>query len=152
MKKVKGKIILIDEEAYEKDFLQRALKEKNWDITIEYFNNAVDAIEHLKMNADEIFLIISDTEMSKMSGMDLKKTIDEDQYLSQKAFPFIFVTHHISGEEILEAYRVHTQGFFQKPMTPGEQAKLFEIIIQYWIACIHPMKDDLPDNPNLDPG
>jgi DNA-binding NarL/FixJ family response regulator len=101
------------------------------------------------MNADEIFLIISDMGMPKKSGMDLKKIIDEDPYLSQKSIPFIFITHVISREKIIEAYKLHAQGYFQKPMTPNEQEKLFETIIQYWITCLHPMKDDLPENPNL---
>jgi DNA-binding NtrC family response regulator len=149
MKNVKGKIILIDDEAYEADFLERALKEKNWDITIEYFHNVDDAIEHLKMNPDEIFLIISDLEMPRKSGLDLKKIIDNDAYLSQKSIPFIFVSNVISREKVIEAYKLHAQGYFQKPMTPGEQAKMFEIIIRYWNACLHPTKEDLPKNPNL---
>jgi DNA-binding NtrC family response regulator len=149
MKKVKGKIILIDDEAYEVDFLRNALKQKGWDIKIEYFNNADDALEHLKMNPDEIFLIISDMDMPKKSGMDLKKIIDADKYLSQKSIPFIFMTHTIVREKVIEAYQLRTQGYFEKPMTPDGQEKLFEKIIQYWLACIHPMKDDLPANPNL---
>lgn len=149
MKKVTGKIMLIDDEAYEEDFLERALKEKSWDIKIEYFSNVDEALEHLKMDPDEIFLIISDIKMAKKSGMDLKRIIDEDPYLSQKSIPFIFVSNSISRKNVIEAYELHVQGYFQKPMSPDEQAKLFEIIIQYWIICIHPMREDLPSNPNL---
>lgn len=150
MKQVKGKILLIDQEAYEKDFLQRALIVKDWNIKIEYFNNVDDALEHLRMNADEVFLIISEIEMYGKSGMEFKKILDEDDYLSQKSIPFIFVSHSISKEKVIKAYKYHVQGFFEKPMTPDGQSEMFETIVQYWIKCIHPNKDDLPENPNLD--
>jgi hypothetical protein len=50
---------------------------------------------------------------------------------------------------VIDAYQHRVQGFFQKPNSPSEQAVMFEIIVQYWITCIHPNKDDLPINPNL---
>jgi DNA-binding NtrC family response regulator len=149
MKKVKGKIILIDDQDYEQRFLERALREKNWDITVKYLNCANDALEYLKMNADEIFLIISDWEMPKKSGIELKKTIDDDEYLCQRAIPFIFVCNSVSREKVVEAYKLHAQGYFQKPMMPEEQAKMYEIIIKYWNACLCPTKADLPENPNI---
>lgn len=149
MKNVKGKIILIDDHGYEVDFLEHALQENNWDIKIEYFKNADDALEHLRMNPDEIFLVISDIEMPGKTGMDLKQIIDHDAYLSQKSIPFVFISHDVSRKKVLEAYKLHAQGYFQKPMMPADQAKMFEVIIQYWIMCIHPTRSDLPKNPNL---
>lgn len=149
MKKVKGKIILVDDESYEEDFLERALVKNDWDIAIEYFNNVDDAVGHLRINADEVFLIISDIQMPIKTGLDFKRILDQDEYLSQKSIPFIFLSHSLSRETVIEAYKYHVQGFFEKPMTPGEQAILFESIIKYWINCIHPNKADLPVNPNL---
>jgi DNA-binding NtrC family response regulator len=150
MKKVKGKIILVDDEPYEEDFLEKALSKKNWNIEIEYIGNVDEALEHLKMNADEVFLIISDIAMPKKSGLDFKKILNEDEYLSQKSIPFIFMSNVISRDIVVEAYKYNVQGYFQKPMTPAEQAEMLEIIVQYWITCIHPNKNDLPENPNLE--
>ena len=144
MKQVKGKIILIDDEKYEKDLLVNALRQRNWDIKVEYFDNAEDALEHLRRNADEIFLIISDMDMPKTDGMSLKKIIDMDDYLRQKAIPFVFTSNVIDRKKVIEAYKCRVQGYFQKPLTPEGQADMLEIIIQYWIACVHPTKDDLP--------
>lgn len=150
MKNVRGKIILVDDEAYEETFLERALRVKDWNIKIDYFNNVDQALEHLRMNADEVFLIISDIDMPGKNGMDFKKILEDDEYLSLKSIPFIFFCHALSRERVIQAYRYHVQGFFQKPMTPEGQAEMFENIVQYWIKCIHPNKDDLPENPNLE--
>lgn len=149
MKKVNGKIILVDDQAYEKLFLKDALYEKKWDIEVEYFNNAKDALEHLKENADEIFLIISDMNMPGMNGMDFKKTIDRDKFLRQKSIPFIFASSEPDREKMLEAYQYRVQGYFRKPDTVGVQAEMLEKIIQYWISCIHPEKEDITADRNL---
>ena len=146
MKRVKGKIILIDDEKYEKDLLANALRQRNWDIKVEYFNNAGDALEHLRKNAEEIFLIISDMDMPKIDGMSFKEIIDNDNYLRQKTIPFIFATNAVDRKKVIEAYKYRVQGFFQKPLTPEGQADMLEIIIRYWITCIHPTKDDLPES------
>jgi CheY-like chemotaxis protein len=110
---------------------------------VDYFPNAKDALDHLKKNAEEIFLIISDMNMPKMNGMEFKKAIDRDNYLRQKSIPFIFASSAPNRTEVLEAYQYRVQGFFKKPDTAEEQAKMLEKIIQYWISCIHPTKDDI---------
>lgn len=143
MKRVRGKIILVDDQKYEKDLLNNALEEKEWDIKVDYFENARDALDHLQENADEIFLIISDMNMPGMNGMEFKKAIDRDWYLRQKSIPFIFASSEPVREDILEAYQYRVQGFFKKPESIDGQAAMIETIIQYWIACIHPDKDDI---------
>lgn len=143
MKKVKGKIVLVDDQKYEKELLNNALEDNGWGIKVEYFNNARDALEHLQKNVDEIFLIISDMNMPGMNGMEFKKAIDKDDYLRQKSIPFIFASSEPARKDVLEAYQYRVQGFFKKPYTVEEQSAMLETIIQYWIACIHPRKDDI---------
>ena len=144
MKKVTGKIILVDDEKYEKKFLEAALSSNDWDIKVEYFNNVESALKHLEENRDEIFLIISDMDMPRINGIEFKKIIDRDEYLRQKSIPFIFASNAVDRKMVIEAYRYHVQGFFRKPMEPEEQAVMLEKIIQYWVDCIHPGKEDLP--------
>jgi DNA-binding NtrC family response regulator len=143
MKQVKGKIILVDDEKYEKDFLEHSLRENNWDIEVEYFSNVEEALTHLKENADEIFLIISDMDMPKINGIEFKKIIDNDDYLKQKTIPFIFASNAIDRNSVIDAFKYNAQGYFQKPMNPKDQAELLEKIVQYWIVCLHPSKVDI---------
>lgn len=140
MKEVKGKIILIDDGKFEKTFLQESLTDKDWAIEVEYFSKAKQALEHLKENADDIFLIISDMNMPEMNGMEFKETIDKDPFLRQKSIPFIFVSSYITKEQVKEAYEYRVQGYFKKPETIEKQAEMLEKIIQYWQSCIHPNK------------
>lgn len=141
MIKLKGKIVLVDDDSYEKELLESALKERGWDSKVEYFDNAKDALEHLKRNRDEIFIVISDMNMPMMNGMDFKKAIDGDLQLREKSIPFIFATSSSDRTEITQAFDYRVQGYFQKPNTTEEQADMLDIIIKYWIISSHPNKD-----------
>src|SRR5687768_10006169 len=141
MIKLKGKIVLVDDDNYERELLEAALQKRGWDARVEYFDNADDALDHLKQNSDEIFLIISDMNMPKMNGMDFKKAIDNDLLLRGKSIPFIFATSTSVRSEITEAFDYRVQGYFRKPDTIEEQADMLDIIIKYWIVSSHPNKD-----------
>lgn len=140
MKEVRGKIILVDDGKFEKSFLDESLNDSNWAIKVEYFSNVKDALEHLRGNADDIFLIISDMNMPEMSGLDFKKVIDNDKFLKLKSIPFIFATTLVTKKQVDEAYKCNVQGYFKKPDTIEEQAEMIEKIVQYWKLCIHPNK------------
>ena len=141
MIKLKGKIVLVDDDNYERDLLESALKKRGWNARVEYFDNAEDALDHLKQNGEEIFLIISDMNMPKINGMDFKKAIDSDSKLREKSIPFIFATSTAVRSEITEAFAYRVQGYFRKPSTREEQADMLDIIIKYWIVSSHPNKD-----------
>lgn len=141
MIELKGKIILVDDDCYERDLLESALQKRGWDARVEYFDNAEDALGHLRKNSDEIFLIISDMNMPKMNGMDFKKAIDTDLQLREKSIPFIFATSTSVRSEITQAFDYRVQGYFKKPLTTEEQADMLDIIIKYWIVSSHPNKD-----------
>lgn len=139
MEKVFGKIILVDDHIYEKQLLESALKEKNWDLKVDHYLNAEDALEHLKTyKQEEIFLIISDLEMPGMNGLDFKKAIDNDKVLRAKAIPFIFASSISTKEQVAEAFNYRIQGYFKKPMNIEEQADMLDIIIKYWVIGRHP--------------
>ncbi|MES2139723.1 MAG: response regulator [Bacteroidota bacterium] len=133
-----GKIILVDDEKYEKELLELALREKHWNVKVEYFNNGIDALAHMKSTEDKLFLVISDMNMPKMSGMELKKAIDKDKTLREKSMPFIFVSGGSSEEQVSEAYDYRVQGYFEKPNSVAEQAAVLDLIIKYWIVSKHP--------------
>jgi DNA-binding NtrC family response regulator len=137
---VTGKIILVDDEKYEKELLEAALFEKNWNVNVEYFNNGHAALEHMRTTKDELFLVISDMNMPEMSGLELKKAIDEDRILREKSMPFIFVSGGASNEQVSDAYDYRVQGFFEKPKSVEEQAAVLDLIIKYWIVSRRPQK------------
>lgn len=143
MASVEGKIILVDDEKYEFKFLELALQRKNWNVKVEYYASPKLALAHMKITQEKIFLIICDMHMPDMGGLDFKKTIDNDLTLRTKAIPFIFMSKTATREEVTEAYEYRVQGYFKKPFTVEEQATMLDIIIKYWIICMHPNADGM---------
>jgi len=143
MKKIHGKLILVDDDKYEKTLLELALLKKSWDVKVEYFSSPEEALHYLKNTKDEIFLMISDMNMPQMSGLDLKKKIDSDEILRTKSIPFIFASTTGTKKQVTEAYEYRVQGYFKKPSTVEKQAEMLDLIIKYWIVSRHPNKDDI---------
>lgn len=138
MKKISGKILLVDDEQFECDVLEMALKELAIQVDLVYCTNGEDAFNYLKSTDDTIFMIICDMNMPKMNGIDLKKTIDHDKGLKAKAVPFIFSSTAATKAQLEEAYDYRLQGYFIKPSCIDSMAKQMEIIINYWSISIRP--------------
>jgi DNA-binding NtrC family response regulator len=138
MKHILGKIILVDDDVREKRLVEMALSLANWDINIEFYRTAKDALSHLKRAKEKIFLIISDMNMEDMSGLEFKDALDKDHILSDNAIPFIFASSSSTEDQIAEAYKHNIQGFFSKPISLDEQATILDKIINYWMINRHP--------------
>lgn len=149
LKKLSGKIILVDDQLYEKGLLELALEEKGWEVQLEYFKRAEEALDYLEETLDKLFLIISDIDMPKMNGLEFKKAIDTNFGAYRKSIPFIFASNSDSREIINEAFLYRVQGFFRKASTVTEQAEMLDIIIKYWIVCNHPNKYFEKENTEL---
>lgn len=138
MKKLSGKIILVDDEPFEEDLLRKGLEKLHFKTELKVFRNAIDALHFLKKTDDEVFMIISDMNMPKMNGLDFKKAIDADDSLRQKSVPFIFSSTTATRAQLLEAYEYRLQGYFIKPADAFSMAKQMSLIIEYWVASVRP--------------
>lgn len=143
MSKLRGLILLIDDEEYEKDFLKESLGELDYDVSVKYFNNAKEGLEYIRQTKDDLFLIIADIQMLPMSGLELKEAIENDPAIKLKAIPFVFATAFATKENIDLAYKHNIQGFFEKPTDFKKLSAMLSVIIKYWIINLHPNKRGL---------
>ncbi|WP_162418505.1 response regulator [Cyclobacterium roseum] len=139
MKKITGKILLVDDQPYEELLLKEALNLIDRFPEVEYISDPKKALVHLRDNRDKIFLIICDINMPEMSGLDFKKEIEKDAYLREKSIPFVFFSSEDSNERVKQAYTYNVQGFFKKADSIEAQGELLKIIIRYWATCLHPI-------------
>ena len=70
------KVVLVDDELLELRMLEKLLYQMNDDIEIESFSNASSAYSFMK--TEEADLLITDVRMSRMSGLELIKNLNED--------------------------------------------------------------------------
>src|SRR5438093_7480556 len=53
-------------------------------------NNGEEALKYLKSKIEMPFVIISDQDMPKMTGIELKQEIEKDEILRMLGIPFVF--------------------------------------------------------------
>ncbi|MBZ4034231.1 response regulator [Flavobacterium sp. 17A] len=77
----KGAIIVIEDDQDDQDIFSEVFKELNYKNEIIFFNDGQEALNHLRGTYDEPFIVFSDINMPKLSGIELRK-----QVLRMKAF------------------------------------------------------------------
>lgn len=134
-----GPIILVEDDEDDKIMFEDIVNELEVDNQLMWFSNAQDAYQFLKTTQEQPFLIFSDVNLPKQSGLDLKKDIDSDPQLRRKSIPFIFYSTSVEQSFVNEAYiNMTVQGFFQKPSKVSDMKHLLTIIVEYWKHCKHP--------------
>lgn len=134
-----GPIILVEDDQDDKEIFEEILRELKVTNKVTWFTNAADTFQYLKSTSERPFIIFCDVNLPRVSGLEFKKKIDEDDELRRKSIPFVFYSTSIEQRIVNWAYtKMTVQGFFQKGNNYAEIKKLVEIIIQYWQACRHP--------------
>lgn len=134
-----GPIILIEDDADDKEVLEGILKELKVSNKLAWFSHAENAFVYLKTTREQPFLIFCDVNLPVEDGVSFKRRIDADPYLRQKSIPFVFYSTSIDQQTVNEAYtEVTVQGFFQKGNRYEEIKKTIKLIVDYWMQCRHP--------------
>jgi len=133
-----GPIIIVEDDPDDRDLLNEIFIRIGLPNKIVFFENGDRAFEYLSNLNNKPFIIISDVDLPKMNGFELKKLIRTNELLSLKCIPFLFLTTGTNGNDVIDAYAMSVQGFFQKPNSVSELETLLRTIIQYWQKCIAP--------------
>lgn len=133
-----GPIIIIEDDLDDQDFIKRAFKKLGYPNNLFFFNNGEEALEYLNRPHDPTFLILSDINMPKLTGFELRKKLKEDAELEIKCIPYLFFSTTNRQNEVIEAYKLSVQGFFVKPSNIKELEKTLTVIMEYWKQCSAP--------------
>jgi len=134
-----GPIIIIDDDPDDQEILDQVLEKLNVKNKRIMFSRCEEAYEHLETSTDQAFLIICDINLPGMTGLQLKKKIDEHPIIKRKSIPFIFLSTSCDKLEIEEAYdKLTVQGFLKKSSNLKEMEDMLTTVIKYWTICLHP--------------
>jgi CheY-like chemotaxis protein len=133
-----GPIVIIEDDLDDQEILGEIFKRLNYSNKIIFFIDGEDAFAYISEPDVAPFLILSDINMPRLSGLELRERIQANEDLRMKCIPFIFFTTTANKKSVLEAYYKSVQGFFQKPNTLEELENKIKIIIEYWKECIAP--------------
>ena len=133
-----GPIIIIEDDSDDLDLLKDAFKKLKTPNRILFFLDGIAAYEYLVNSAERPFLIISDINLPKLNGMDLRDKVHNNESLRLKCIPYLFFTTVSDQRNVIEAYSKSVQGFFHKPSEFNELVRVMGNIIEYWKDCHSP--------------
>jgi CheY-like chemotaxis protein len=67
-----GPIVIIEDDIDDQDILSEIFKELNYSNKLIFFSDSVKALEYLTDTDTEPFLVLSDINMPKLNGMELR--------------------------------------------------------------------------------
>lgn len=103
-----------------------------------YFNNGHDALAYLVATDIQPFLVLSDINMPKLNGLELKGKVFINKKLQARCTPYLFFSTSASKHNVDSAYALSAQGFFVKPNTMKAWEDTLRVIISYWKQCVSP--------------
>jgi len=133
-----GPIIIIEDDQDDKEVLIDVFKKLNYSNEIIFFLESEKALDYLNRSEAVPFLILSDINMPRLNGLQLKKKIHTDAALQVKCIPYLFFTTSASKNAVVEAYSMSAQGFFIKETSMAELEKTIFIMVEYWKRCHSP--------------
>ena len=133
-----GPIIVIEDDMDDQEIISDIFKRLEISNEIVFFADGNLALAYLNDSNNKPFLILSDVNMPKMGGFELRKQIHTNELLSRKCIPFLFFTTGVHKKAVFDAYSMSVQGYFQKPNSVQELEDMVRTIVAYWQKCIAP--------------
>ena len=133
----KGPIVIIEDDKDDQDVYADAIREMGIPNEFRFFDDGPEALEYLLTTEEQPFIILSDINMPKMNGLELKKNIQNDTYLNAKGIPFVFISTDASKTSVRHAHALSVQGYFQKPNSLDCFKQMLAAVFGYWQLSKH---------------
>lgn len=135
---VSGPIIIIEDDADDRFLLEEIFNKLNYQNEVMFFADSEQALEFFLSTQIVPFLIISDINLPKLDGFQLRDRIRADAPPLIRCVPYLFFSTASSQKALMDAYELSVQGFFVKEHSYEELETTVKVIIDYWKRCVPP--------------
>lgn len=133
-------IYIVDDDKEDQEIIKEAFNELGLTNELKFFLRGEDVLKELKNNKEIPFIIISDVNLPKMDGFQLREKILKEAEITDKTIPFIFWSTTASEAQIKKAYDLSAHGFFLKGRTYKELKEELQEIVKYWSKSLAPQE------------
>jgi CheY-like chemotaxis protein len=133
-----GPIIIIEDDHDDQEIMREVFEYLQIPNELKFFIKCQDALDYLFTTSDKPLIILSDINLPGMTGIEMRRKINESDYLRMKSIPFVFLTTSASKQNVMDAYAMMVQGYFVKSATVTELRSAIKMIVDYWKTCLHP--------------
>ena len=133
-----GEIIIIEDDEDDQFLLEEVFNTLQYPNKRVYFPDGLAALEYLHATSNAPFLILSDINLPKLNGFELRNKLHTDAELKLKCIPYLFFSTAINQKVVIDAYSTSAQGFFVKQTSFEELLDTIKVIMEYWKKCAAP--------------
>ncbi len=133
-----GPILIIEDDMDDQQFIQSAYQKLNYTNELVFLDSGEEAIQYIMDMKKIPFLIISDLNMPKINGIELRARVRENEAANIKCVPYIILSTTVAKNFIDDAYSIGIQGYFKKPIPQNELMAILKNIIEYWRISYSP--------------
>lgn len=133
-----GPIIVIEDDIDDQEILDEIFEKLGYAQRVVYFADGNDALDYLNKTDIHPFLILSDINMPRINGFELRSKVFTNEQLQLKCIPYLFFTTAATKKVVMDAYSLSVQGFFTKPTSMTALESTIKKILDYWQECIAP--------------
>jgi CheY-like chemotaxis protein len=135
-------IWIVDDDLEDHELIKDIFKELNWSHPLVLFETAEALLEKLNEVHVAPFIVISDINLPKIDGFELRESMLNNPNNKYHSVPFIFWSTQASEKQIRKAYELKAHGFFRKEATFEEWKVSLIKIIEYWTISLMPAKEE----------
>ena len=133
-----GPIVIIEDDLDDQEIFEQIFNSLGYKNPIIYFSDGDKALEFLIGTQIKPFLILSDINMPRINGFELRQKIHTNESLNMKCIPYLFFTTTSTQQAVIDAYSQSVQGFFVKPNSIEKLERTIKRIVEYWQECEAP--------------
>ena len=134
----RGPIIVIEDDVDDQEILLSIFQKLDYHNEIIFYKDGNEALEYLNRTDVQPFLILSDINMPRIDGFELRNKVFTNEQLQTKCIPYLFFTTSATKKAVIDAYALSVQGFFLKPNSVSDLERTIRKIVEYWQECIAP--------------
>lgn len=143
---LQGPIWIVDDDLEDQELIMDIFKELEWPHDLELFQTAEAFLQKLQASNEAPFLIISEVNLPKMSGFDLRQRMLDNPGNKFHSVPFIFWSTFASERQIRKAFDLNAHGFFIKESSFDKWKEVLIKIIEYWMISMMPSRKESDDD------
>ncbi|MES2487947.1 MAG: response regulator [Bacteroidota bacterium] len=125
-------ILVIEDDEDDREILEEIFRDLGYKNKILFFSDSTEALDYIRRPEVEPFIIISDINMPKLGGFELRNMILDEELLSDKDIPYIFVSNAQDENSIKEANKLSIQGYIHKSADYNKYKEKIKNLIEYW--------------------
>ena len=133
-----GPVIIIEDDIDDQEILTEVFQNLKYPNELMFFSDGQKALEFISAGNVVPFIILSDINLPKLTGFELREKLKTDANLALRCIPYLFFSTALNQKAVIDAYSMSVQGFFVKQSSMAELEKTISVIMEYWKRCAAP--------------